>query len=122
MTEDLLFPIEIVVCPIVREPDGLAMSSRNAYLNPEQRQAATVLSRALDAAAALYQSGEADAGLLRQKMLETLATQSLADVQYVSVADPGSLRELEGEVSQALLSMAVYIGKTRLIDNHIVGS
>lgn len=121
MTEDLLFPIEIVVCPIVREQDGLAMSSRNTYLNGEQRQAATVLSRALNAAADLFKSGVRGADDLRTKMLDVLEAESLADVQYVSVAHPVSLQELEGQVSHALLSMAVHVGKTRLIDNTLVG-
>jgi pantoate--beta-alanine ligase len=122
MTEDLLFPVEIVVCPIVREPDGLAMSSRNTYLTPEQRQAATVLSKALEAAATLYGSGARDADALRARMLEILAAQPMAEVQYVSVADPVSLQELQGSVEHALLSMAVKIGKTRLIDNCLLGS
>jgi pantoate--beta-alanine ligase len=122
MTEDLLFPIDIVVCPIVRESDGLAMSSRNKYLNPEQRQAATVLSKALEAASALHGSGAQDAQGLRSRMLEILAAQPLAEVQYVSVADPVSLQELQGSVEHALLSMAVKIGKTRLIDNRLLGS
>jgi pantoate--beta-alanine ligase len=122
MTEDLLLPTEIVVCPIVREPDGLAMSSRNSYLNTEQRQAATVLSQALLEAESLYKSGERSAEALRLKMIETLRAQPMADVEYVSVADPHSLQELEGELTHALLSMAVYIGETRLIDNRIVRS
>jgi pantoate--beta-alanine ligase len=122
MSEDLLLPIEIVICPIVREADGLAMSSRNSYLNPKQRQAATVLSRALKETASLYESGEREAEALRLHMLEVLRSEPLAEVQYVSVADPHSLKEIDGVFSYALLSMAVYIGKTRLIDNHIVGA
>ncbi len=122
MTEDLLLPIEIVVCPIVREPDGLAMSSRNSYLDGDQRQAATVLSRALKQAVDLYQSGEHNAEALRVFITETLEGEPLAQVQYVSVADPTTLQEIEGEVSYGLLSMAVYIGKTRLIDNIVVGA
>jgi pantoate--beta-alanine ligase len=121
MAEDLLLPVDIVVCPIVREPDGLAMSSRNSYLNPEQRQAATVLSRSLNEAASLYESGERDAEALRECMLGVLKSEPLADVQYVSVADPLSLKEINGELFHALLSMAVCIGKTRLIDNHVLG-
>lgn len=122
MTKDLLFPIDIVICPIVREPDGLAMSSRNKYLSPEQRQTATVLSRALDGAAELYKSGQREADALRGKMIEILAAKPLAEVQYISVADPETLQELEGEISRALLSMAVFVGKTRLIDNRLLGS
>ena len=122
MTEDLLVPVDIVICPIVREPDGLAMSSRNTYLNPEQRQAATVLSQALGSAAELYESGQRDAAALRERMIEIIATQPIAQVQYISVADPESLKELKGDIDHALLSMAVYIGKTRLIDNRLLGS
>ena len=117
MTRDLNFPIEIVVCPIVREHDGLAMSSRNVYLNPEERAAATVLSRALFAARDAFQAGERDAECLRQCMAEIINAEPLARLQYVSCAHPDTLEELQGPVSRALLSMAVYVGKTRLIDN-----
>ena len=118
MARDLHFPLEVVVCPIVREADGLAMSSRNAYLNPEGRQAATALSRALHAARAVYASGERDAGRLRQIMNEVINAEPLACLEYVSCADPQSLQEIEGAIaSHALLSMAVFIGETRLIDN-----
>lgn len=117
MTRDLNFPIEIVVCPIVREVDGLALSSRNTYLNPAERQAATVLWRALQAARQEYAAGERSAERLRQRMLSVLNQEPLARVQYVSCAHPDSLQELEGNVERALLSMAVYVGKTRLIDN-----
>ena len=122
MTEDLLVPVDIVICPIVREPDGLAMSSRNTYLNPEQRQAATVLSQALGSAAELYESGQRDAAALRERMIEIIATQPIAQAQYISVADPESLKELEGDIDHGFLSMAVFIGKTRLIDNRLLGS
>ncbi len=122
MARDLNFPIEIVICPIQREPDGLAMSSRNTYLNPAERQAATVLSRALRAAQADFTSGERQAEALRQRMTEIIQAEPLARLQYVSCADPFSLQELDGPIaSQALLSMAVYIGKTRLIDNTLLG-
>jgi pantoate--beta-alanine ligase len=95
MTRDLNFPIEIVVCPIVREADGLAMSSRNVYLDPEQRKAATVLFRALSAAKELYEAGERNAEKLRGRMKEVLAGEPLADVQYVSCADYDTLEELD---------------------------
>ncbi len=121
MTRDLNLPIGIVVCPIVREPDGLAMSSRNTYLNPEERQAATVLYRALRAAREAFEAGERDAEVLRRVMRETIAAEPLARLQYVSVADPETLLESEGPVERALLSMAVFVGSTRLIDNLLVG-
>ena len=121
MTRDLNFPVEIVVCPIVREPDGLAMSSRNVYLDPQQRKAATVLFRALSAAKEVYDKGERDPGMLRQIMTEVLASEALVQVQYVSCADYDTLEELEIIKGKALLSMAVFLGKTRLIDNLVLG-
>ena len=121
MTRDLNFPLEIVVCPIVREPDGLAMSSRNVYLDPEQRKAATVLFRSLSAAKEAYDKGERDAENIRRKMKEVLAGEPLAEVQYVSCADYDSLEELDVIKGKTLLSMAVFVGKTRLIDNFVLG-
>lgn len=122
MTHDLNFPVEIVVCPTVREADGLAMSSRNVYLNPAERKAATVLSRALFTARQTYENGERNAQTLREMMLSILNNEPLAQVQYVSCADIQTLQEWEGEIKgTALLSMAVFIGKTRLIDNVILG-
>ena len=122
MAQDLTYPIEIVVCPIHREPDGLAMSSRNTYLNPAERQAATVLYRALSAAKAAFQAGERDANALRKIMEDTINAEPLARLQYVSCADPDTLEEIHGKAEKALLSMAVYVGKTRLIDNMLLGT
>jgi pantoate--beta-alanine ligase len=121
MARDLDFPVQIVVCPTVREHDGLAMSSRNAYLNAEQRAAAPVLFRALSAAAAAWAAGQSDAEDLRQLMAGVIDAEPLARRQYVSCADPVTLQELEGPAQRALLSMAVYVGKTRLIDNLVLG-
>ncbi len=121
MTRDLNFPIEIVVCPIVREPDGLAMSSRNVYLDPEQRKAATVLFRSLSAAKEAYEKGERDAEKIRGRMKEVLASEPLADAQYVSCADYDTLEELDVIKGKTLLSLAVFVGKTRLIDNFVLG-
>ena len=121
MTRDLNFPIEIVVCPIVREPDGLAMSSRNVYLDPEQRKAATVLHRSLSAAKNACENGERDAEKLRQIMKDVLATEPLAQMQYVSCANYDTLEELGTVTGKTLLSMAVFMGKTRLIDNFVLG-
>ena len=120
MVRDLNFPLEIVVCPTVREPDGLAMSSRNVYLDPEQRKVATVLYRSLCAAKEAYENGERDGDQLRQVMQDVLASETLAKVQYVSCADYETLDELERIERKALLSMAVFFGKTRLIDNMIL--
>ena len=121
MTRELNFPIEIVVCPIVREADGLAMSSRNSYLSAEERMAAPVLFRALTAAQSAYVRGERNAEKLRNIMASTLATEPRAQVQYVSVADYDTLEELQTVTGKSLLSMAVYMGKTRLIDNFVLG-
>ena len=123
MALDLNFPLEIVICPIQREPDGLAMSSRNVYLNPEERIAARVLSQALQAAGVAYANGEQDARKLREVMANLIQAEPLARLQYVSCADPDSLQELDGLLTgRALLSMAVYLGKTRLIDNLVIGA
>lgn len=121
MTRDLNFPIEIVVCPIVREADGLAMSSRNKYLSGEERKAAAVLFRALSAAKEAYEAGEREGELIRRKMKEVLAGEPLAQMQYVSCADYDTLAELDVIEGRTLLSMAVFLGKTRLIDNIVLG-
>jgi pantoate--beta-alanine ligase len=120
MALDLNFPLEIVVCPTVRESDGLAMSSRNTYLAPEERRAAIVLYRALSAARAVCDGGERDAEKLRAAMRGYLAAEPRAETDYVSVADPDTLRELDRVERDALFSMAVRIGKTRLIDNFVL--
>lgn len=121
MIRDLNFPVEIVVSPTFREPDGLALSSRNIYLSPAKRQAATVLYRGLMAARQAFEAGQRDAEALRRIIAETIDREPLARRQYVSCADPETLQELQGRVDRALLSLAVYVGKTRLIDNILVG-
>jgi len=120
MTRDLNFPIEIIVVPTMREADGLAMSSRNTYLNKEEREAATVLYCALQAAKEAYQNGERDGNTLRMVMEECIRAEPLAKLQYISCADLITLEELAKVTDGALLSMAVYVGKTRLIDNVIL--
>jgi len=120
MSADLNFPLEVVVCPTVREPDGLAMSSRNVYLEANQRKAATVLYRSLSAAKVAYDQGERDAEKLRRIMKEVIESEPLAQMQYISCADYDTLQELDKVTGKALLSMAVFIGKTRLIDNFVL--
>jgi pantoate--beta-alanine ligase len=120
MVRDLNFPVELVVCPTVREPNGLAMSSRNAYLNAAEKQAATVLYRSLCAAKEKYDSGERNAETLRAAMRAMLDSESIAVAQYVSAADPETLDELDRIEKGVLLSLAVRIGKTRLIDNFLI--
>jgi pantoate--beta-alanine ligase len=117
MALDLGIGTEIVGCPIVREPDGLAMSSRNVRLTVEQRAAAPVLRRALSAARARYDSGERDGETLRSAMRAVLAAEPLAAPEYVSCSDPATLRELARIEGAALLSLAVRFGEVRLIDN-----
>ncbi|MCE5206735.1 MAG: pantoate--beta-alanine ligase [Chloroflexi bacterium] len=121
MAADLNFPLEVITCPTLREPDGLAMSSRNTYLNPEQRKAAAVLYRSLNEARLAFEKGEKNANSLRQLVKNIIAGEPLARLDYVSCADLVTLQELDKIERQALLSMAVFIGKTRLIDNVILG-
>ena len=121
MVQDLNYPIDIVVCPIVREGDGLAMSSRNTYLNQEERVAARCLSRGLNKARDAFLVGERKAENLAEIVRNEVKMEPLADLQYVSCADPVTLLEQEGEVRSCLISMAVFVGKTRLIDNVLLG-
>lgn len=121
MVIDLNFPIEVVVCPIIREEDGLAMSSRNVYLNPEQRKAATVLNRSLVKASQVFEFGERDADTLRTVVKETILEEPLAQLQYISCANLETLEELDGMVERCVLLIAVLFGKTRLIDNVLIG-
>ncbi len=121
MADDLNFPLEIVACPTVREPDGLAMSSRNAYLSPDGRKAATVLYRALSAAKTAFDQGERNGDALRAILHSMVAGEPLAQADYVSVADQGTLVELDRLSDKGvLLSLAVRIGATRLIDNFLL--
>lgn len=120
MTRDLNILVEIIVGETVREADGLAMSSRNTYLSYEERKAAPVLYRALCAARDAFQRGERDAEKLRAAMRDVLKQEPRAHVEYVSAADPNTLQELEVVENSVLLSMAVRIGSTRLIDNFLL--
>jgi pantoate--beta-alanine ligase len=117
VVRDLDLPVEIVGCPTVREADGLALSSRNRYLDPAQRAAAPVLHRALCRARDAHRAGERDADALRALMRAALAGEPLARVDYVSVADPDTFAELERVSGPALALVAVFVGRARLIDN-----
>lgn len=121
MVEDLNVPVEIILCPTIREADGLAMSSRNVYLSPQERASAVVLFKALSAAENAYGRGLRDADELRKIMSDLIHSEPAAILDYVSCADPESLEELSGSVKRALLSMAVRFGDTRLIDNILIG-
>lgn len=120
MVKELDMPLEIVTCPTIREADGLAMSSRNTYLDADQRRAATVLYRALILAERLYGEGQRDANNIRRNMTDMIEQQPLAEIDYISVADAETLRELDRIDGKALASMAVKFGATRLIDNIIL--
>lgn len=121
MVRDLNYPLQVVVCPIVREADGLAMSSRNTYLDQEEREAALCLSEGLFAAREAFQAGEREADRLRRIVIDRVREEELAELQYVSLANMETLQELQGDIERGLLSMAVYVGDTRLIDNVILG-
>lgn len=120
MVEDLNFNLEIVVCPTMREPDGLAMSSRNARLSPAARASATCLYQALLAAQAAFTNGERQAERLRAAMREVIEATELARLDYVSVAHPVTLAELDQVEAHALLSLAVFVDHIRLIDNLVL--
>jgi pantoate--beta-alanine ligase len=120
MATDLAIPTEVLAHPTVREPDGLAMSSRNVHLSPTQRAAAPVLRRALLAARSRRAAGERSAEALRSAMRDVLASEPLANLDYVSVADSSTLEELDTIDGPALLSLAVRFGSTRLIDNELL--
>ena len=118
LAEDLRFPIEVIGCPIVREADGLALSSRNVYLSPDERTQALSLSRGLRAAEAMWADGVRDAEALRRRVRDEIEAEPLANIDYVSLADQRTLEESRGPiVAPALLSLAVRFGATRLIDN-----
>jgi pantoate--beta-alanine ligase len=121
MAADLALPTRVIPCPTVREPDGLALSSRNVHLSATERAAAPVLHRALSAARAAFEGGEREGEVLRGLMMEVLATEPSAQVEYASCADALTLRELQRIEGPALLSLAVVLGTTRLIDNELVG-
>jgi pantoate--beta-alanine ligase len=121
MARDLAIGTEVVACPTIREPDGLALSSRNVHLSPAERAAAPVLHRALVAARDAWAAGETDADVLRARMRAVLETEPLADVEYVSIADGRTLEELTRVDGPALASLAVRFGSTRLIDNELLG-
>jgi pantoate--beta-alanine ligase len=117
MALDLAIPTEVIACPTIREADGLALSSRNVHLTPEERAAAPVLHRALVAGRGAWASGQRSGDALRAAMRSVLDGEPLADVEYVSVADGSTLAELDRVDGPALLSLAVRFGTTRLIDN-----
>lgn len=121
MVRDLNMDIQIVGCPIVREEDGLAKSSRNTYLSAEERKAALVLSRAIRLGEQMAKEGEKDAARIEKAMRETIEAEPLAKIDYVSIVDAVSIEPIQQLQGEILGAIAVYIGKTRLIDNFMMG-
>lgn len=119
MVRDLNFDIEIVGCPIVRESDGLAMSSRNTYLSGEERKAALILHKSLLLGKQMMEQGERDAAKVKEAIIQNIKTEPLARVDYVEIVNPDSLENIAVIEGKALIATAVYIGKTRLIDNEM---
>jgi pantoate--beta-alanine ligase len=122
MVRDLDIPVEIVACPIVREPDGLAMSSRNAYLDPEERKHALALHRSLLRVEKLWEDGERDAAKLAAAGQEEVRKEQSVRLDYFEIAGPDSLEPLEDLANGALVAVAAFVGETRLIDNVVLGS
>ncbi|MDD4028377.1 MAG: pantoate--beta-alanine ligase [Caldisericia bacterium] len=118
MVHDLSIPVQIVPCPIVREKDGLAMSSRNSTLSPQERTAARVLSKSLELANNLMMQGETSASVIRSQMKEKIQLEPLATVEYIEIVDAQTLTPLENVKGDVLIALAVKIGNTRLIDNY----
>ena len=120
MVRDLNFDLEIVGCPIIREDDGLAKSSRNTYLSPQEREAAVVLHKALSAGEAQIRAGEKDAEVVRETVRSIIDDEPLAEIDYVEIVDFDSIEPIAVIEKNVLVAVAVYIGKTRLIDNFII--
>ena len=120
MVRDLNMDIEIVGCPIVREEDGLAKSSRNTYLNEEERKAALILSKAVFLGKKMVEDGETSAAAVKEAMIKKIESEPMAKIDYVEAVDGLSMQPVEEIKAPVLVAMAVYIGKTRLIDNFIV--
>lgn len=120
MVRDLNFPLQIVGCPIVREEDGLAKSSRNTYLSPEERKAAVILHKSLVKGEEMVRAGERDAGKVKKAIREIIESEPLSKIDYVDIVDFDNIQEQEVLEGSVLAAVAVYIGKTRLIDNFII--
>ena len=120
MARDLDIPVDVIGCPIVREPDGLAKSSRNAYLLPDERTAARVLNRSLRLAEEAVAAGERDSGVLTSIIKDVMDTEPLVRVDYIEIVDPNSMRPLPRLEGSVLIAVAAYVGKARLLDNTVV--
>lgn len=120
MVRDLNFDVEIVTCPTVREPDGLALSSRNKYLKNDQRKRALVLNQSLKNAQAMVEKGQRDAGVILKKMIETIEESKPEKIEYISAVDPETLETVSKIEGPVLFALAVRFGRARLIDNMLV--
>jgi pantoate--beta-alanine ligase len=120
MVRDLNLDVTVIGCPIIREVDGLAKSSRNSYLSADERKAALVLSRALEVAKQMLADGEQDAVKIRNAISETIQAEPMAKIDYVELVDARTLQQVDSIERPVLVALAVYIGKTRLIDNFII--
>ena len=120
MVKDLNMDIHIIGVPIVRESDGLAMSSRNVYLSPEERKSALCLKKSIDLAIEMVKKGESDASLIKRKVKELINSHPFTKIQYVSICDPETLEEVDQIKDRALIALAVFVGNARLIDNAIL--
>lgn len=121
MVRDLNFPVKVVRCPIIREEDGLAKSSRNVYLSEEEREAALVLSQSLKLAKEMLEQGEQSAEKIKQAMTEKIQQEPLASIDYIKIVDHRSLQDVDVIEAAVLIPIAVRIGSTRLIDNFVFG-
>ncbi len=122
MVTDLNMPLEIIVCPIIREKDGLALSSRNQYLDPQQRKDAAYIYKSLQKCEQLVKSGTIDANEILEQMRKVINTPGTVDIEYISIVDTQTLQEIEKISSESLVAVAAKIGNTRLIDNIIIDS
>ena len=120
MNEDLNFDVEVIGCPIVREEDGLAKSSRNVYLTPEERKAAVVLSRSVRLGEAMVNNGETDAEKILAAMKAEIETEPLAKIDYLKAVDGLTMQQIKEIKAPALIAMAVFFGKARLLDNFFI--
>ncbi len=120
MVMDLDMDIRIIGVPIVREPDGLAMSSRNSYLDPDERKSALCLKKSLELAEKMYYEGATDAGRIKTAVASLIQSRAMTDIDYISLCDPVTLEETKTLRDETLLALAVRVGKTRLIDNCLI--
>jgi pantoate--beta-alanine ligase len=121
MVKDMDMDIQIIGVPTVREPDGVAMSSRNSYLSPEERKSALCLKKSLDLAREMFSQGKKDAQKMREAVEKLILSHPFTEIEYVNVCDPMTLEDVDRIEGEAILALAVKVGKARLIDNCLIG-